>query len=125
MASTGKGKIMASVFAIALNNFMQEYHKKSHLLKPANQPAVEEQGSEEADNGLQRRKQGNISGKKKLFNLQRLVLKKEKELQSVALNLGPEMFLMHLKSITRALTSKEENLHERIGKAKSGKLMAY
>jgi hypothetical protein len=53
------------------------------------------------------------------------VLKKEKELQSFALHLGPKMFLTRSKSINRALTSKEENLRERIGKAKSGKLMAY
>jgi hypothetical protein len=52
MASTDKSEIMASVFAIALNDFMQEYHKETHL-KPANQPVVEEQGAEEADNGPQ------------------------------------------------------------------------
>jgi hypothetical protein len=55
MASTGKSEIMASVFAITLNDFMQEYHEKTHL-KLANQPAVEEQGAEEADNGPQRHK---------------------------------------------------------------------
>jgi hypothetical protein len=121
MASTGKSEIMVLVFVIASNDFMQEYHKTRQ--EPANQPA-EAQTAEDDNNGPQRRKRGNRSRKKKLFDLQRLVLKKEQELQSVAVHLGPEMFLMRSKSITRALTSKEENLRERIGQAKSGKLMA-
>jgi hypothetical protein len=32
MASTGKGEIMASIFAIASNDFMIEYHDETHLI---------------------------------------------------------------------------------------------
>jgi hypothetical protein len=38
MASTGKSEIMASIFAIASNDFMVEYHDDTHL-QPTNQPA--------------------------------------------------------------------------------------
>jgi hypothetical protein len=53
------------------------------------------------DNGKdpKRRKQGNRSGKKKLFDLQQVVLKEEQELQSVARHLGPEDYLKRSKSI--------------------------
>jgi hypothetical protein len=125
MASTGKSEIMASIFAIASNDFMQEYKDKEEThQEPANQPAeapivaVEEAGP-------QRRKRGNRSGKKKLFDLQQVVLKKEQELQGVARHLGPEMFLVRSKRIFEALTSKEENLREKISKAKSRKMMAH
>jgi hypothetical protein len=71
-ASTGKSEIGASVFAMASNDFMQEYHKTHQ--EPANQPA-EAQTAENDNNAPQRCKQGNRSRKKKLFDLQRLVLK--------------------------------------------------
>jgi hypothetical protein len=41
MSSTGKGAIMASIFAIASNDLMTEYHDEdTHLEVPGNQPAV-------------------------------------------------------------------------------------
>jgi hypothetical protein len=58
MASTGKGEIMASVFAIALNNFMQEYtDAKEETLQeePANQPGEAPTGGAEDNDGPQRR----------------------------------------------------------------------
>jgi hypothetical protein len=43
MSSTGKSKIMASIFIISLNHFMTEHHDKdTHLDVPANQPAMAE-----------------------------------------------------------------------------------
>jgi hypothetical protein len=54
----------------------------------------------------------------KLFNLQRVVLKKEKELEAVARHLGPDTYLKRSKGIYEALTSKEENLREKIEKEK-------
>jgi hypothetical protein len=53
-----------------------------------------------------------------------VVLKKEQELQSVARHLGPEDYLTRSKSIYKTLTSKEENLREKISKEKSTKMMA-
>jgi hypothetical protein len=43
MSSTGKNEIMASIFAIASNDFMTENHdneQDTHLEVPTNQPAV-------------------------------------------------------------------------------------
>ncbi len=68
MASTGKSEIMASVFAIASNDFMQEYadaKEDTHPEESANQPAEAPTGGVEDDDGHQRRKQGNRRGKKK------------------------------------------------------------
>jgi hypothetical protein len=73
MASTGKGEIMASVFAIASNNFMQEYtDAKEETLQeePANQPGEAPTGGVEDNDGPQRRQRGNRSGKEKIFDLQ-------------------------------------------------------
>jgi hypothetical protein len=126
MASTGKSEIMASIFAIASNDFMQEYTDKeeeTHQEEPANQPAEAPTGADN-DDGPQRRKRGNRSGKKKLFDLQRVVLKKEQELQAVARHLGPDAYLKRSKSIFKTLISKEENLREKTGKEKSQKMMA-
>jgi hypothetical protein len=127
MASTGKGEIMASVFAIASNDFMQEYtDAKEETLQeePANQPGEAPTGGVEDDDGPQRRQRGNISGKKKLFDLQRVVLKKEMGLLEVARHLGSEKFLKRSKSIYDSLTSKEENLREKTGKEKLTILIA-
>jgi hypothetical protein len=77
MALTGKGEIMASVFAIASNDFMQEYtDAKEETLQeePTNQPGEAPTGGAEDDNGPQRRQRGNRSGKRKQFDLQRVVL---------------------------------------------------
>jgi hypothetical protein len=121
MASTGKSEIMASVFAIASNDFMQEYTDKeeTHPVEP-----VKPTGEAEEDVGPQRRKRGNRKGRKKLFDLQGVVLKKEKELLGVANHLGQVLFLKRSKSIYESLISKEENLREKIGKDKSEQLMA-
>ena len=57
MASTGKGEIMASVFVIASNDFMQEYtdasKEETHQEEPANQPAEAPTGGAEDDDGPQ------------------------------------------------------------------------
>jgi hypothetical protein len=71
----------------------------------------------------QRRKRGNRRGKKKLLDLHRVVLKKEKELIEVARHLGPKNLLKQSKSICESLTSKEENLREKTGKEKSKQLI--
>jgi hypothetical protein len=42
---------------------------------------------------------GNRSRKKKLFDLQQVVLKKKQELQTVARHLGPDNYLTPSKSI--------------------------
>jgi hypothetical protein len=118
---------MASVFAIASNDFMQEYtNAKEETLQeePANQPGEAPTGGAEDDDGPQRRQRGNRSGKKKLFDLQRVVLKKEMELLEVARHLNSEKFMKRSKSIYDSLTLKEENLREKIGKEKPTKLIA-
>jgi predicted ATPase len=54
MASTGKSEIMASIFAIASNDFMQEYRDKEEThQEPANQPA-EAQTAEDEDKAPKR-----------------------------------------------------------------------
>ncbi len=120
MASTGKSEIMASVFAIASNDFMQEYTDKeeTHPIEPA-KPT----GEAEEDVGPRRRKRGNRKGRKKLFDLQAVVLKKEKELLGVRRHFGEDNFLNRSNSIYESLISKEENLREKIGKIKSQQLM--
>jgi hypothetical protein len=106
---------------------MQEYtdaKEETQQEEAANQPTEAPTGVAEDNDGPQRRQRGNRSGKKKLFDLQRVVLKKEKELLEVARHLGPEKFLKRSKSIYESLTSKEENLREKTGKEKSTKLIA-
>jgi hypothetical protein len=45
MSSTGKSEIMASIFAIASNDFITEHHDEDTRLEvPANQPATTEDG---------------------------------------------------------------------------------
>jgi hypothetical protein len=104
-------EIMASIFVIASNNFMQEYkdnnkNEETHQ-EAANQPVEGPIGVAD-DDGPQRRKRGNRSSKKKLFQQRRVVLKKEKELGAVARHLGPDAYLERSKGIYEALTSKEE-----------------
>jgi hypothetical protein len=66
---------MASIFAIALNDFMQEYTDKEEThQEPTDQPA-EVQTAKDDDEGSKGRKRGTRSGQKKLFDLQRVVLK--------------------------------------------------
>jgi hypothetical protein len=45
-----------------------------------------------------------------------MVLQSEKEFERVAIHLGPDGYLERAKGIYKALTSKEENLHDKIGK---------
>jgi hypothetical protein len=136
MASTGKSEIMASIFAIASNDFMQEYHEEvTHHEDAANQPMVappvapvapaETEVSEpaEEDGGPKRRKRGNHKGKKKLFDLERVVKEKEVLLAAVAITLGPDEYKTRCKRIDTSLKSKEENLREKSGKEKSKKMM--
>jgi hypothetical protein len=127
MATTGKSEIMASVFAIASNHFMQECKEDNKIeethQEPANEPVEGPTGMAD-NNGPQRRKQGNQSSKMKLFDLQRVVLKnEEKELEAVARHLGPDAYMERSKGIYKALTSEEENLREKIRKEKSKEMM--
>jgi hypothetical protein len=132
MASTGKSEIMASIFAIASNNFMQEYHE-THLTKPANQAAeapapaelVAQVPADEEGGNPKRRNRGNNHGKKKLMDLERVVKRKEAQLVAVASTMRPEEYKRHCKRIDTCLRSKEENLCEKSGKAKSLKLMQH
>jgi hypothetical protein len=69
VALTGKIEIMALVFVIASKDFMEE---------SANQPAAKAAtGGTEDNKGPRQCKRGNRSGKKKLFNLQQVIMKKE------------------------------------------------
>jgi hypothetical protein len=76
MSSTGKGEIMASIFAIASNDFMTEHHEETHLHEAANQPAV-------AKDEPQRRKRVFNRGRKKLLDLERVANNKGKELAEI------------------------------------------
>ncbi len=68
--STGKSEIMASIFAIASNDFMTEHHDEdTNLEVPANQPVV-------AEDKPNRWKRGNYQGRKKLLDLEREANKK-------------------------------------------------
>jgi hypothetical protein len=69
MASTGKNEIKASVFAIASNDFMEEYTDKeedTHKEEPTNQPAEVATREAQDEDSPQRCKRGNGSGKKKI-----------------------------------------------------------
>ena len=70
-----------------------------------------------------RRKRGNFRGKKKLFDLERIVDRKETELAEVGEALGPIEFMTRKKAITMALLSKTSNLKEREGTDKVSKMM--
>jgi hypothetical protein len=106
---------------------MVEYHDETHL-KPANQPAeapAPEAETQPEDNSPKRRNRGNNRGKKKLFDLERVVKEKEMQLAAVARSLGPNDYQVRCKRIDTCLKSKEENLREKSGKAKSQKLMQH
>jgi hypothetical protein len=122
MASTGKSEIMASVFAIASNDFMREHHDDETHQEPGNQP-VDEAPAEEEDFGPKRRNRGNNRGKKKLFDLERVAKEKEAQLAEVARTLGADEHLARCKRIETCLKSKDENLCEKSGKVKNQKLM--
>jgi hypothetical protein len=107
---------------ISCKNTRKTRRKKLTKNLPINRQKGQ-QGVEDGDDP-QRRKRGNRSGKKELFDLQRVVLKKEKELEAVARHLDPDPYLKRSKGIYEALTSKEENLSEKIGKEKSKKMIA-
>jgi hypothetical protein len=67
--------------SIPPKHFKQEYTDKEETHQaPANQPAEVPTVAED-DDAPQQCKRGNRSGKKKLFYLQQVVLKKEQELQ--------------------------------------------
>jgi hypothetical protein len=138
MASTGKSEIMASIFAIASNDFMQEYHEQeSTHQNPANQPPPAEAPAEAeaeappeevpaevpAEEDPRRRKRGNNRGRKKLFDLERVVKEKEMQLAAVARSLGTDEYKKRCKRIDTCLKSKDENLREKSGKTKSLKLI--
>jgi hypothetical protein len=118
MASTGKSEIMASVFAIASNDFMVEYHDKQEEThqEPANQPAV-------AEDEPKRRKRGNNRGRKKLLDLERVANNKGKELAAIACELGAEAYNARIKAIGTSLKSKSDNLLERSSNVKVRTMM--
>jgi hypothetical protein len=65
MASTGKSQIMASVFAIASNDYMQEYtdaKEESYPEEPADQPAEAPTGGVGEKDGPEQRKRGKRIG---------------------------------------------------------------
>jgi hypothetical protein len=111
MSSAGKSEIMASIFAIASNDFITEHHDDeggdtTDLEIPANQPAV-------AEDKPKRRKRGNYRGKKKLLDLEREMVKKSKQLAVIATNLGVQAYNTRMNAIATSLKSKAENLLER------------
>jgi hypothetical protein len=86
MSPTGKSEIMASIFAIASNDFMTEHHDEdTHFEVPANQPAV-------AKDEPKRRKRGNYRGRKKLLDLERKANKKSNQLAAIATKLGAQAY---------------------------------
>ena len=107
IASTGKSDIMASIFAIASNDFMPEYHDKTHQGEEE-APAAEEEGG----CGSKRRNRGNNHGQRELFDLERVVMEKEVQLLEVARSLGPDEYTRRCKRIDTSLKSKDENLRE-------------
>jgi hypothetical protein len=117
MSSTGKGEIMASIFAIASNDFMTEHHDEETDLVPANQQAV---ASEDAP---ERRKRGNNRGKKKLLDLERVANEKGQQLAEIARELGAEAFNTRIKAIGTSLKSKADNLLERSSNVKVSTMM--
>jgi hypothetical protein len=59
------------------------------------------------------------------MDLERVVKRKEIQLATVASTLGPVEYRQRCKRIDTSLKSKEENLREKSGKAKSQKLMQH
>ena len=109
MASTGKSEIMAGVFAVASNDFMTEYHdsesNESHEDSDNEEQTADnnrdnEQTTEPMEDEPTRRKRGNFRGKKKLFDLERIVDRKEAELAEVGEALGPIEFVTRKKAIS-------------------------
>jgi hypothetical protein len=122
MSSTGKSEIMASIFAIASNEFITEHHDDegedtTDLEIPANQPAV-------AEDKPKRRKRGNYRGKKKLLDLEREMVKKSKQLAVIATNLGAQAYTTRMNAIATSLKSKADNLLERSSDLKVRMMMA-
>jgi hypothetical protein len=118
MPSTGKSEIMASIFAIASNDFMTEHHDKdAHLEVPANQPAV-------AKDEPKRQKHGNYRGRKKLLGLEREANKKSNQLAAIATKLGAQAYNTHIKAIGTCLKLKADNLLKRSSGTKAGTMMA-
>jgi hypothetical protein len=89
MASTGKSEIMASIFAMAPNDFITEHHDDKRedtcLEIPSNQPEV-------AKDEPKWRKRGNYQGKKKLLDRKREANKKSNQLAAIATILGAQAF---------------------------------
>ena len=98
---------MASIFAIASNDFMTEHHDEdTHLEEvPANQPAVAEDKDEP-----KRRKRGNYRDRKKLLDLEHEANKKSNQLAVIATKLGAQAYNACIKAIGTCLKSKADNL---------------
>jgi hypothetical protein len=81
MALTGKGKIMAGVFAAASNDFMTECHdfeeEQDHGEDEVVAGGEKQERTDLMDDGPARQKRGNYRGKQKLFNFERTVELKE------------------------------------------------
>jgi hypothetical protein len=119
MSSAGnKSEMMASIFAIASNDFMTEHQDEDTSLEvPANQPAV-------AEDKPKRRKRGNYQGRKKLLDLEREANKKSNQLAAIATKLGAQTYNARIKAIGTCLKLKANNLLERSSNTKAGTLMA-
>jgi hypothetical protein len=121
MSSTGKIEIMASIFAMASNDFITEHHNEkredTRLEIPGNQPAV-------AKDKPKWRKHGNYRRKKKLLDLKREANKKSNQLAAIATNLGAQAFNTRMKTIATSLKSKADNLLERSSDVKVRTMMA-
>jgi hypothetical protein len=122
MPLIGKSEIMASIFAIASNDFITEHHDDegedtTDLEIPANQPAV-------AKDKPKQRKRGNYQGKKKLLDLGREMVKKSKQLAAIATNLGAQAYNTRMNAIATSLKLKTVNLLERRSNLKVRMMMA-
>jgi hypothetical protein len=113
---------MASIFAIASNDFMTEHHDKQEdtdLEEPTNQPAV---ASKDEPKWQKCRK---YQGKKKLLDLECVANNKSNQLAAIAWKLGAQAFNTHIKAIgTSLLKSKPDNLLERSSNVKVRTTMA-
>jgi hypothetical protein len=122
MSSTGESEIMASIFAIASNDFITEHHddkveETTDLEIPANQQAV-------AKDKPKQRKRGNYRGKRKLLDLERKVVKKSKQLAAIATNLGAQAYNTRMNAVATSLVLKADNLLKRSSDLKVRMMMA-
>jgi hypothetical protein len=111
---------------------MTEFHDKEEEEQDSEMEANNNGGNKEQqsthliddEDGPTRQKRGHYHGKKKLFDLQKILELKEFQLVEVALALGPIDFSKCQSAITKTLLSKVSNLKEKDGTAKVAKVMS-